>query len=166
MVVDCSDLCPRKSHRVRTNTVEKANAGTLDWYIGNWEFPLYVKWQLPESMLHFHIYQWKIHSSRPSEVPQAWRHVFCIPLCLNGKVYFISPMFNRRPCDVTYLLSTLSEHQPKKGCQLVVAEFPTDFWLPLKETNSMSLACRESKVIRATIITTLAQTKHRGMYFG
>lgn len=30
----------------------------------------------------------------------------------------------------------------------------------------MSLACREGKVIRATTITTLAQTKHRGMYFG
>ena len=80
---------------------------------------------------------------------------------LTGKVYFTSPTFNRRPCDVTYLLSTLSEHQPKKGCQLVVAKLPTDFRLPLKETNSMSLACRESKVIRATIITTLAQTKHR-----
>ena len=52
------------------NTVEKSNAGTLDRCLGNWGFPLYVKWQLSESMLHSRIYQWKIRSCRPSEVPR------------------------------------------------------------------------------------------------
>ena len=85
VVADCSDPCPRKSHGVQTNTVEKADAGTLDWCLGNWGYPLYGKWQLSESMLHSCIYQWKIRSSRSSGVPQAWCHVFCIPLCLNEK---------------------------------------------------------------------------------
>ena len=39
MVADRSGLCPRKSHGVRTNTVEKADAGTLDRCLGNWDFP-------------------------------------------------------------------------------------------------------------------------------
>ena len=45
VVANHSIQCETNSHGVQATAVEKANAGTLDWYLGSLVFPLYMKQQ-------------------------------------------------------------------------------------------------------------------------
>ena len=82
----------KKSDTVRTTTVEKADAGTLDWCLDSAMSPLGTKQQSSEHRLRSNIIYNGEFASRPSEAPQAWRHVYCIHCVLMGKVYYIAPL--------------------------------------------------------------------------
>ena len=61
-----STPCRRKLQGVWTTTVEKADAGTLDWFLGSSVVPLLTKHQLSEHRLCSRIRQWRIRSSKSS----------------------------------------------------------------------------------------------------